>query len=203
MEPDLLRKKILAERDALPRAEIRERSNRAVKRLESLPAFRNSLFPLFFISFRSEINTHQLIKARLTLGLPVLVPRSIISERRLEIFKIRQWDSDLEPGAYGILEPREGRAERISNPAIIDTVLVPGSVFDRQCGRYGYGGGFYDRFLERDAPGAVRIGLAFHFQVMDHIPLKPHDQRLDMIVTDRETIACSHRMNIDPELCAM
>ncbi len=190
MEPDQLRKKILALREALSERDNRERSLNATQRLQNLSAFRNSRYPLLFISFRSEIHTHQLIKSRLEAGLPVLIPRSIVSEHRLEIFRIRDWKHDLAKGAYGILEPVPERTEKIHDPGLIDTVLVPGSVFDRHCGRYGYGGGFYDRFLEKDAPDALRIGLAFHFQLLEHIPLEPHDQRLDMIVTDREIVTC-------------
>ncbi len=196
MQPAILRKKILAQRDALSRAEIRKRSTSAIQRLEKLDTFRQSHCPLFFISFRSEIDTHELIKARLAASLPVLVPKSIIPDRRLEIFRIHHWESDIESGAYGILEPRPDMAEKIVNPDIIDTVLVPGSVFDRHCGRYGYGGGFYDRFLQRETPDAVRIGLAFNFQVMEHIPLKPHDQRMDIIVTDSEIITCGQKAEI-------
>ncbi len=191
MEPALLRKSILSHRDALSKDEIRERSLHAIQRLLNTPWFASSTYPLFFISFRSEIYTHDLIKDRLTEGLIVLVPKSIVTEHRLEIYRIQDWEQDLVTGAYGILEPRTETTERIQDPAVIDSVLVPGSVFDRRCGRYGYGGGFYDRFLSGEALNAVRIGLAFHFQIMDHIPLAPHDQRLDIIVTDQETVLCS------------
>lgn len=131
-----------------------------------------------------------MIKARLSAGKTVLVPRSMVKERGLEIFSIRDWERDIAPGAYGILEPLPDKAEKFPDPALIDSVLVPGSVFDRKCGRYGYGGGFYDRFLLQEAVNAHRIGLSFHFQVMQEITLAPHDQRLDMIVTDMELITC-------------
>ncbi len=190
MDASTLRQKVLAERDALPEEVLIRLSRQAEKNLNSVAAYHRSQFPLFFISFRSEISTHALIKQRLAAGLPVLVPKSIISKRRLEIYRIYDWERDLETGAYGIPEPLPGIAEKIQDPSVIDLVLVPGSVFDQKCGRYGYGGGFYDRFLAEHAINAVRTGMAFHFQIMEHIPLAPHDERMDIIVTDREILNC-------------
>ena len=190
-DPLALRRDVLARRDIMPRSDIMALSSRVVARLCAQPLFQQSRFPLFFISFRSEVYTHDMIKARLSSGKTVLVPRSLVRERKLEIFRIRNWQRDLVPGAYGILEPRPDRAEKFSDPALIDSVLVPGSVFDRKCGRYGYGGGFYDRFLSQEAVNAMRIGLAFQFQIMKDIPLAPHDQRLDMVITEMELITCN------------
>ena len=190
MIPASLREQILKRRDSLEEHKRAEMSLRAAERLSTLPAMRRADLPLFFISFRSEVDTHDIIKRRLAQGLPVLVPRSLIKERRLEVYRIYDWERDLRTGAYGILEPVPGVAEELRNPALIDFVLVPGSVFDRKCGRYGYGAGFYDRFLSSHAVNALRVGFGFSFQVMDEIPLFPHDERLDIIVTDEEVISC-------------
>jgi len=121
----------------------------------------------------------------------VFLPRTLVEEKRLEVFRIRSLE-DLEAGAYGILEPMESRAER-SSPSVLDLVIVPGSVFDRRGGRYGYGGGYYDRFLANECPRATRVALAFSFQVRDNISLEPHDQLMDYIITENEIIRCSRR----------
>jgi 5-formyltetrahydrofolate cyclo-ligase len=65
---------------------------------------------------------------------------------------------------------------------------MPGSVFDLRGGRLGYGGGFYDRFLQTAAPQALRIGLAYDLQVVAAVPLQRHDQQLDYLVTETRTI---------------
>ncbi len=174
----------------MPEEEHSRRSSKASEHLEALSALHASQYPLFFISFRSEIDTRTLIRRRLDEKLPVLVPRTLIKDRKLEIYRIRDWSQDLKTGAYGILEPNPEFAHILSDPAVIDLVLVPGSVFDRKCGRYGYGGGFYDRFLANEAKNALRVGYAFSFQVKEEIPLLPHDERLDMIVTDEGVISC-------------
>ncbi len=185
-----IRQAILARRDALTAAEAARHSGMIIRKLSSLPQLRNSRLPLLFISFRSEIDTRSLIKERLSAGEPVLVPRTIVKERRLEVYRITDWKRDIEKGAYGIPEPVPGVAEKITDHSLIDLVLVPGSVFDRHCGRFGYGGGFYDRFLSMDAPQAFRLGAAYSFQVLDSIPLAPHDEKMDMVITEKETISC-------------
>jgi len=119
----------------------------------------------------------------------VAVPWTDVSRRKIIPCLLKNWERDLKPGAYGILEP-DPEVNPAVTPAEIDLVVVPGSAFDRECGRYGYGGGYYDRFLREDAPQAMRIALAFHVQILPAICLEPHDQRMDMILTERELLRC-------------
>jgi len=99
--------------------------------------------------------------------------------------------NQLRPGAFSIQEPDPALCLKIE-PDQIDVVIVPGSVFDKRGARFGYGGGFYDRFLANDAPQAIRIALAFSFQVLDNnIPVKSHDQFMDYIITEKEIIFCN------------
>ena len=186
-----LRKKILHKRDQLSADEITQLSLKIQARLRSAEEYVHAKVVLFFHSFKSEVDTLPEIKRRLTVGLPTALPRTKIKERRLECYLIRSL-GDLVQGSFSIMEPDPAKCQRI-DPGIIDAVIVPGSVFDRRCGRFGYGGGFYDRFLLSDAPQAVRIALAFSFQVMDNeIPVRPHDQFMDLIVTEKETIRCKN-----------
>ncbi len=184
-----IRKKILHKRDQLSQDEITELSLKIQERLRSVEEYDSAKVVLFFHSFKSEVDTLPEIKRRLSMGLPTALPCTKIKERRLECYLIRSV-GDLIQGSFSIMEPDPEKCQRI-DPGIIDAVIVPGSVFDRRCGRFGYGGGFYDRFLLSDASQAVRIALAFSFQVMDNeIPVKSHDQFMDLIVTEKETIRC-------------
>ena len=83
---------------------------------------------------------------------------------------------------YGIPEP-------ISNRILFPTVLlVPLVAFDKNLNRIGYGGGFYDRYIERmkQIKKMITIGLAFSYQKIDNIPTNRHDIKLDYIVTDKK-----------------
>lgn len=69
-------------------------------------------------------------------------------------------------------------------PAAIDLVLVPGVAFTADGWRLGQGGGWYDRFLPMLRPEAVTVGVAFAAQVVDALPVEPHDVPVDHLVTD-------------------
>lgn len=66
----------------------------------------------------------------------------------------------------------------------IDVVIVPGLAFTRAGHRLGQGGGWYDRFLTRIRPDCATIGVAFEPQLVDALPIEPHDVQLDCVVTD-------------------
>jgi 5-formyltetrahydrofolate cyclo-ligase len=67
-------------------------------------------------------------------------------------------------------------------PQDIAVIVTPGIAFDAQCYRLGFGGGFYDRYLQR-APRSVRAyGVGFSVQMTEGVPVKPHDRRLDAVV---------------------
>ena len=89
-------------------------------------------------------------------------------------------------GPFGARIPEGG--EKIT-PRVL---IVPLVAFDRNGGRLGYGGGFYDRTLERlraADPGTVAVGFAFAAQEAQDLPLESTDQRLDAIVTETGVIA--------------
>jgi 5-formyltetrahydrofolate cyclo-ligase len=66
----------------------------------------------------------------------------------------------------------------------IDIVLVPGIAFTRDGARMGRGLVFFDRFLAHRAGRAIKIGIAFSFQIVEWLPLEPHDVKLDLVVSD-------------------
>lgn len=68
-----------------------------------------------------------------------------------------------------------------------DLFIVPLLGFDRHGYRLGYGGGYYDKLLVNNGDGQ-KIGLAYSFSEIEKVPHEPHDQRLDMIITEKEII---------------
>lgn len=189
------RGQILSKRDCLSQSTVSCLSKIITDNLKGLEEYHASRILFIYVSFRSEVYTHQLIKERLNSGLEVAVPKADVVNRRLEAFLLKDWGKDLRPGAYGILEPDTQTASLIQ-PSQIDMIVIPGSVFDRQCGRQGYGGGYFDRFLSIETLQALRIGLAFSLQVLPEISMEKHDQRMDIIVTEREILRCNRNTNI-------
>ena len=101
---------------------------------------------------------------------------------RMDFYEIQRME-DLLPGRYGILEPAETCPESI--PDLDTWILTPGLWFDDRGYRIGYGGGFYDRYMER-FPKAHYMGVGFSCQRRkERWPLCPFDQRLERLVTEQ------------------
>ncbi|MBO7747395.1 5-formyltetrahydrofolate cyclo-ligase [Paenibacillus sp. MWE-103] len=145
-----------------------------------------------YVPFRSELDTTLLIEWCWRTGLQVVVPRVVRGDRSMELYTIEAWD-ELAPGAYGIREPDPATARRCKASYVPDVVFVPGLAFDRNGGRLGYGGGYYDRFRDRleaqtrQAGDALPpwIALGYGAQLVDEVPMDAHDVRVDAVLTER------------------
>lgn len=182
-----LRNKILSTRDNLDALQQSQKSIAISENLWQLDNFCQAKTLFIYVNFRSEVETLPLINQCLKKGLHVAIPLTLPDEGRLIPYIIADTQKDLLAGYCGIPEPDSNRLS-VLNPQEIEVVILPGSVFDAQGGRLGYGGGYYDKFLANDAPQALRVGLAFELQMIPEVPILPHDQRLDYIVTEKRTI---------------
>jgi 5-formyltetrahydrofolate cyclo-ligase len=188
LDPLQLRKEILTKRNKITEQEIAANSMVIQQRLLSLEEIRNHQSIFVYVSFRSEVATLTLVDALIDIGKNVIVPITRVEEKRLDAIRITNRLTDLEPGYCNIPEPKEElcKTKEVS-PEEIEVILLPGSVFDERGGRFGYGGGYYDRFLAK-VPTAVRIGLAFDLQIVERAPLQEHDEILDLVVTESRVI---------------
>lgn len=181
-----IRRFILEQRDKLEPDIKKELDKKIFSELIDSEAYKNASVIFVFVSFKSEVDTHEIIKQALKDSKTICVPKINTKEREMEIFKINSL-GELKEGYYGILEPGEDCPSVNSND--IDLVLMPGAAFDRQGGRIGYGGGFYDRFLSRMNKKVDKIALAFDFQILDRVPMDEFDVRVDGIVTNEGYIS--------------
>jgi len=194
LESSLLRKKILAARDNLSHHDRQTMSFGIIKKVLLLDEIRTRDTFFIYVDFRSEVQTIFLITELLRQGKQVAVPVTLVQDKRLLPVLIHDIKKDLTPGYCSILEPRiEIRNNQILAGSEIETIILPGSIFDEQGGRLGYGGGYYDRFMAYDAPLAIRIGLAFELQMIEKLTLQAHDEILDFIVTEKRIIQVTHQ----------
>ena len=178
-----LKESILKKRNSLPKDEIIEKSKQIEKNLLNLEYYNKSKTIMFFVSFNNEVNTHELLKKALK-DKTVVIPK--VSHHEIEPSVIISLDNLVPSGKFEILEPIETMKIAYKN---IDLILVPGIVFDKEGHRIGYGSGYYDKFLHK-VPKAIKIGLAFDFQVIDKIPREHHDVPVDLIVTEKGVVEC-------------
>jgi 5-formyltetrahydrofolate cyclo-ligase len=177
-----LRKKAGSLRDALSPSERAGKSGLIGQRLAELPEFKGASQALFYVSFKSEVDTAPMREMARSLGKTVAVPRSEAPGRRL-IFQTLHSDGELEPGPYGVLQPRHD-IEKIADFELPSVVIVPGLAFDPEGNRLGWGAGYYDRFLAGEGAGLPSIGLAFDCQVMEQLPRGPHDVPVNFLITE-------------------
>ncbi|SEG70132.1 5-formyltetrahydrofolate cyclo-ligase [Paenibacillus sp. UNC499MF] len=145
---------------------------------------------LAYVPFRTECRIHETVEACWEAGIRVYAPRSLHVTRELLFHEIRRWE-DLQEGMHGIMEP-DPLSPALEDPLAASAVLVPGLAFDTACGRLGYGGGYYDRFLQKLLTTAREEGraapffaaAAFDVQLVEHLPVEPHDIRLDVLITE-------------------
>lgn len=178
-----LKEAILEKRNLLAKKEIMERSKKIENTLFNLEEYKNSKSVMFFVSFNSEVHTHEMIKRALK-NKTLIIPKVVHKE--IEPSVIIDFDNLAAGNKFGIPEPIGEMKIAYKN---IDLVLVPGIVFDKEGHRIGYGFGYYDKFL-RKVPKATKIGLAFNFQVVDKIPREMHDVPVDFIVTEERAVEC-------------
>jgi 5-formyltetrahydrofolate cyclo-ligase len=182
-----LRKLILQKREDLTLAERKSKSKAIIDNLWQIEQFAEAGTVFSYVNFRSEVETLPLIRQALARQIRVSVPLTLVAESRLEAYEILNPAKELKPGYCEIPEPDPDQVKGI-DPGEIDVVLLPGSVFDIRGGRLGYGGGYYDRFLDLEAPHALRIAFAFELQVVDKVPLLAHDKRIHFLVTEERIV---------------
>ena len=182
-----IRQEILRKRDNIPPVVRSAKNKMILERMLSLEEFKNAGIIFFFASFRTEVDTTEMIKSALSSGKRVLLPKVDKDRHELLLYEIRDF-SELAPGYMGIPEPSfQGRQMSINDA---DIVIIPGAGFDASGNRIGYGGGYYDRLLSGLQKDSPVIAPAYEEQVVDSIPSEPHDIRVQMIVTDRRVIRC-------------
>ena len=178
---------MLVRRASLDPAEREGWSRRIEERLAALDVWQGAALVHTYVgAVQGEVATRRIVERALREGKTVVCPRVRWKPRGLDSFAIRSLD-DLVQSSRGLWEPDPARATP-TDDAELDLVLVPGIAFDRRGWRIGFGAGLYDRFLS--GVTAPRVALAFSLQILDSLPVEPHDEPVDWIVTEGETIAC-------------
>ncbi len=173
-----LRKGLLEQRRSLAREQVEEYSQLIRKRLEDLPEYRRAESVGYYYSFDNEADTKDIISGALGKK-RVFLPRT---EDDISFHEIKSLDG-LEKGRFGLMQPPAGTKE-----GRLDMIIVPGIGFDASGNRLGRGKGYYDRYLAMT--DALKIGLAYDFQIADRIPSEDNDIPVDIIITESRVVRC-------------
>ncbi|MFA7692557.1 MAG: 5-formyltetrahydrofolate cyclo-ligase [Candidatus Hydrogenedentes bacterium] len=179
----LLRQRYNLRRKAMPHETWQHLSQAIFKALTEAPCFITAPRLLLYLSSKdNEVDTHAILNAALSAGKEVFVPLTQSDPPRLIWSRLRHTDT-LHRNTFGILEPAPGTAELVPTPAE-GLCVTPGLAFTRNGARLGYGGGYYDRFLEHFR--GVSVGLAFELQLAASLPQSPHDQGVNHVLTEKQ-----------------
>lgn len=180
-----IRQEILTRRDAILPEEKSRMSEEIFRRVKSLPEFHQAKNVLLFAGYGSEPDTLPWVAECTSMGKRVFCPRVIGDV--MEFYEIRTAE-ELIAGYKGIMEPIPDEG-RIYSPGTQDFMMVPGTAFDREGNRIGYGKGFYDRYLSDVFQGEA-AAVAFSLQLVenDRIPAEVTDHKMKCIVTEKEII---------------
>ena len=185
-----IRKQILEIRNKLSDDNVYRFSEDISLNLRENSFFNNSAHVMVYLDFKHEVKTDFIINYCLEHRKKVYIPICIPETHEICISRITSL-KELQSGHYGIREPKT-ECIRLSDSSLIDLVLIPGVAFDNDGNRIGFGAGYYDRFMKRLQPKAVKAALAYSFQVVDMVPSDEYDIPADYIVTEKGTISCIH-----------
>lgn len=178
-----IRKEIIRLLRSQDEAARREKSRAISEKLLASDEFRQARTVMTYVSLPAEVDTVFLNEETLKRGKRVAVPFIDTANQAIIAAELTSMES-LIKGPFGIYEPKDG-AKRTVPLKEIDLIVVPAIAFDRKNMRLGRGKGYYDRFLAgRDLSSAKTIGIAYSFQILDHLPQDPHDRPVNRVVTD-------------------
>lgn len=185
LSSESIRKKIKEDRRKLSSEAVSHLSEVIVRRFLDLFLKKSSLTLGLYQALRFEVNLSTLEDFLVAQSHRLAFPRAIPGEDRLMEFaqapsRLKN-PADWVLGPYGMQEPHP-RFLRMP-PDSLDLIFVPGAAFGHQGERIGAGKGYYDRYLSRNT-SALRVALAFDFQVFPHLEQKAWDQPVHWIITE-------------------
>ena len=133
-----------------------------------------------YYPYNYEVNPIEILMKFEKLNYQISLPK-IKKNFQMDFFRWSTSDP-LSINKYGIPEP-------ISNKIVYPNILlVPLVAFDRSLNRIGYGGGFYDRYIDKIKKNKkiTTIGLAYSFQKVKKVPINKYDIKLDFVITEKE-----------------
>ena len=183
IKKDKIRKEILAKRNILSDKDINKKSDLIIKNLASY--IENVQNIMIFMDMKTEVKITKLLE---------LYPKknffiSKITNSKNREMKINKYNkNELILHKFGYYE---SSSNDFYDEEILDVVIVPALAFDSKKNRIGFGGGYYDTFLEKVIKKNNKfmfIGICYDFQIIDSVPTEKHDVTLDFVVSESKII---------------
>lgn len=181
-----IRKRHLLMRNDMPREErlaLSDIISIHAKKLIKLPQKNGHKVRVYgYYPLGSEVSLIPFYKFLLKGEVPLAFPR--VQGMSMDFYQVFSLD-DLKEGAFHVMEPDNACKKAEWEYALCFT---PGSAFDREGGRFGYGKGYYDRYFEKH-PRLLRAGIAYENQVEEKLPTEDFDIPINYLITE-QGISC-------------
>ncbi len=182
MDKKEIRKNMISKRDNILKEAKEIMDKNIILKLKESEYYKKSKNIFIYLGFGSEIDTMSYIQEFINEGKHIFIPRTDIKTKKMEAVEITSLEG-LKENKYGILEP-----EFCKNN--LDLIILPGVAFDLVGKRIGYGGGYYDRYLENIDKKIIKVALIYDFQLLENVPAEEHDIKADYIITETMSIKC-------------
>lgn len=186
MDKKTLRKQVRDKLRSLTMEQYEEKSKKIAEQLFQLQEWKKANCIGITISIFPEVNTYPIIEKAWEQGKNVAAVKCVPETRGLEFYQINDF-TQVEKGFYGLYEPVVEMTIKV-DPKDIQLVIVPGLAFTNEGKRLGVGGGYYDRFLPMYK--GKTVSLAFDEQLLEDIPVEPHDWYVQKVVGERNVYHC-------------
>ncbi len=171
---------------ALSPKELDDLSEQVRRNLSTIEEFNRAKVVACYVAKADEVRTEEILRSAIRKGIKVLVPLTDSGGGRLFFSELRDYDSELAPGTFGVMEPKPEFLRPVPLEGA-EVALVPLVAWDERGYRLGHGKGYYDRALVPLTKTAT-IGLALEAQRVERIPERPSDVPLQSIVTERRVL---------------
>ena len=183
IKKDKIRKQILEKRSNLSLEEVNKKSELIIENLA--PYLKNAQNIMIFTDMKNEVRITKLIE---------LYPEKnffiskIVNSKNREM-KINKYnENELVLHKFGYYE---SSSDDFYDEKILDIVIVPALAFDSSKNRIGFGGGYYDTFLNKvreKNKNTLFIGVCYDFQMIEEVPIEGHDITLDLVINESEVL---------------
>lgn len=183
IKKDKIRKQILEKRSNLSLEEVNKKSELIIENLT--PYLKNAQNIMIFMDMKNEVRITKLIE---------LYPEKnffiskIVNSKNREM-KINKYnENELVLHKFGYYE---SSSDDFYDEKILDIVIVPALAFDSSKNRIGFGGGYYDTFLNKvreKNKNTLFIGVCYDFQMIEEVPIEGHDITLDLVINESEVL---------------
>lgn len=138
-----------------------------------------------YVDFNNEVSTKNIINYAIKNNIKVSIPY-IVDEYKMRLKYIKDYDKDINRNTkFGNGEPFNYCKD--SSIREVSMFIIPALAFDEYCNRLGFGKGYYDNILKLNKK-ALRIGLAYDYQILPNIPKDNNDEILDIIISENKVI---------------